>query len=304
MSGLDYLIADYDAYLQVKKGRARGEPHRKRVRLCLERMLWGADSLSEITVAWVERRMTELLTLPGRRVGVTVSRNTIDTHRSILRTFFEWLRRKRELVPKNPVDGVDPFEREDSRGPARPFAAGELVAFWRAVPDRRRLIYATWAATGLRPAETRRLVWDDVILEPADGGPPYFLLRGAKTKNKRPDRLPIHPKLAEMLRAARGSLLGSDRVFRVVPRPRTFEADVRRAGLSSVRETAEGKLVRYSLRKTFVTDLVSDERSAPLAHKLARHSDPKLTYGTYTSFELRKKAEAVLGLSTLPPEAA
>lgn len=299
------LVADYLAYLEVKKGRARSVGHRARVQLCLDRMLWGAEKIEDVTPEWIEERMRELLHLPVplKRTGgklVTVSRNTIDTHRCILGTFFRWVVRKKRLLLVNPVDFVDALEREDSRGSSRAFSADELAAFWRATPLSRQLVYSTWATTGLRPTESRRLPWAEVILDPADGGPAHFLLRCSVTKNGRRERQPLHPRLVVMLREERLRSPNAERVFPTIPTGDTFNDDLRGAGLWERRETAEGKLSRYSLRKTFITALVSSEKHSHLAHKIARHSDPKLTYGTYTSFELRRKAEAVLALDLLP----
>lgn len=300
------LVEDYLAYLEVKKGRARSTGHRTRVRLCLDRMLWGAEALEDVTPEWVEERMRELLHLPvplqrtGGRI-VTVSRNTIDTHRSILGTFFRWVVRKKRLLLTNPVDFVDPLEREDSRGSSRAFSAVELAAFWLAVPLSRKLVYTTWTMTGLRPTESRRLPWKEVILDPAEGGPPHLLLRCSVTKNGRRERQPLHPQLAAMLREERLRSPTTEHVFPTLPTCDTFNDDLRAAGLWGGRETAEGRLSRYSLRKTFITALTMDEKHAQVAHKLARHSDPKLTFGTYTTVDLRRKAEAVLALGVLLP---
>lgn len=265
------LVVDYLAYLEVKKGRARCAGHRARVRLCLDRMLWGAEKLEDVTPEWIEERMRELLHLPVplRRTGgkvVLVSRNTVDTHRSVL---------------------------------SRAFSADELAAFWRVVPLSRQLVYSTWATTGLRPTESRRLPWAEVILDPAEGGPPHLLLRCSVTKNGRRERQPLHPRLAAMLREARLRNPAAEFVFPTLPTCDTFNDDLRAAGLWERRETAEGKLSRYSMRKTFITALTMDERHAQVAHKLARHSDPKLTFGNYTTVDLRRKAEAILTLDLL-----
>lgn len=301
------LIRDYDGYLCVKKGRARSEPHRKRVTLYLERMVWGAEKLEDVTSDWVEDRLGELLELPvpPTRTGgehLTVSRNTVDTHRSILGTFFRWLTRKRGWQGGNPVEFVDPFDREDARGVSRSFTVAELRAFWPVVPRSRLLTYLTWATTGLRPSESRRLPWPEVILDPTDSAPEHLLLRRSLTKNGRPERQPLRPRLAALLRDARTRAGGVGPVFPTIPTNATFARDLRAAGLWTSRETAEGKLTRYSLRKTFVTGVVSDERSSAVAHKLARHSDPKLTFGTYTTVELRRKWLALESIDHLFPD--
>jgi hypothetical protein len=301
------LIKDYDAYLQVKKGRARSEGHRARVTLYLERMLWGAEKLEDVTPGWVEDRLEELLELPiptwrTRGEAQTISRNTVDCHRSILGTWFRWLKKKRRLAVENPVEFVDALEKEDARDPARAFTRDELRAFWRVVPPERRLIYATWATTGLRPTESRRLPWTETVLDAAEGA--HFVLRRSTTKNGRPDRQPIHPRLVALLRAERARAPLEEKVFPTIPTNATFARDLKAAGLWERRRTAEGKLTRYSMRKTFITALVSDARTSPLAQKLARHASPDLTYGTYTTFDLRRKVDAVASLDLLPGDAA
>jgi integrase len=63
-----------------------------------------------------------------------------------------------------------------------------------------RLVYLLAVWTGLRRSEIRRLTWCDVQI---DALPGKILLRAGTTRSRRADALPIHPQLAEDLRAWR-----------------------------------------------------------------------------------------------------
>jgi integrase len=88
----------------------------------------------------------------------------------------------------------------------------------------RRLVYllATW--TGLRRNEIRQLTWGDLHL---DTIPARIALRAKTTKSKRADSLPVHPQLADELRAWRpAQAQPTDRVFGTVPSMKCLRADL------------------------------------------------------------------------------
>jgi integrase len=64
----------------------------------------------------------------------------------------------------------------------------------------RRMAYLLSIWTGLRRGELAQLQWRDVIL---DGEIPRLQLRAETTKSSRGDQIPLHPQMAEELRAYR-----------------------------------------------------------------------------------------------------
>lgn len=294
------LLEDYLSYLGVKKGRARCAKHIAEVRRRVGRMLKGVDRLEDLTPDRIEARLHELRAEPVRMVSGEILRRstqTVDAHRRELGTFLRWIVRKKHLLASNPVEAVDPFEHEDSRGHSRPFTPEEAATFFARIPRERLVVYLWWSTTALRPAETRRVTWAHVVTRPADGSPPFVQVLRSTAKNKRAVRQPIHPDLVALLEPLRGA--PSEHVFATLPTAATFKRDIRAAGLEPVRVTTEGKLTRTSLRKLFATSLDRSGASAGQVRELMRHGDTATT-ARYLRPDLAARAACVERLAFLP----
>ena len=117
----------------------------------------------------------------------------------------------------------------------------------------RRLVYLLAVWTGLRRNEIRQLTWGDVCLETVPG---HILLRARTTKSKRADSLPIHPQLADALRAWRPKdAEPTDYVVSTVPDMKCLRADLALAGIPAKDEAG-----RYV---DFHPDVHRDAPSAP-----------------------------------------
>jgi integrase len=295
------LLEKYISYLGVKQGRARSAAHIREVHRRVSRMLAGLESVDVLTSERIEATLYELaqeiVTKPGSPPRAR-SAQTIDGYRRELGTFCRWLQ-KRRVLTTNPVDGVDRFEAADPRDHSRPFSPAEFAAFFENCPVERLAIYLFWATTGLRPGETRRLLWGQLVFKPSDGSSPYVEIWRSTAKNRKAVRQPLHPDVVKLL--APFVRKSTDAAFPSIPTPNTFLKDLRAAGLESVRSTAEGRLSRTSLRKLFATSLARGGTPLPLTQRLMRHSTPNLTSNVYTNFEVDEKARAVEQLGFLPP---
>jgi len=142
-------------------------------------------------------------------------------------------------------------------------------------PDR-AVVYEIATRTGLRKNEIRQLDASQLNL----GSNPSIQLKAGATKNKKADLLPIDQSLALTLWS---HLRGRDKgpVCKTMPRMRTFNLDLQRAGIPKVDQSGQN-VDFHSLRKSFVTWLLVGGADARLVQALARHSSITLTTSTYT----------------------
>lgn len=296
------LVADYLAYLNVKKGRPRCKGHIDNTRHRLTAMFAGVERLEDLTPERIEARLVELLeedvVINGKLARR--SRQTVNFYRQSLGTFYRWLIRKRRLVRENPVEFTDALEPEDQRRVTRPFSPAEASRFLASVPRNRLALYALWSTCGLRPGETRRLLVGHVVLAPVDGSPPYLQILRSTSKNRRAVRQPLHPEAAHLVAPLLIGKRPDEPVFPCITHWISFRRDLKRAGLPTT-AGPEGGLSRTSLRKLFATSLDRQGESEGLVQKLMRHSTPELTRERYTHYELTEKASAVGKLEYLPP---
>ena len=150
--------------------------------------------------------------------------------------------------------------------------------------------------------ELRQLVWGDVRL---DQERPHIIARAITTKNRREALIPLHPRLLDALKAAKGDTTDlAQTVFtRCLNSDRMIRKDLDAAGL--VRIDAMGRKIDFhALRYTFATKLASSGVSQRLTQELMRHSDPRLTANIYTDVTCLPTFEAVSGLKWVEDTAA
>ena len=158
-------------------------------------------------------------------------------------------------------------------------------------------LLALW--TGLRRSELRALEWRDVELETL---PPRIVLRAHTTKAKRSDTLALHPQIADALAGIRpGRSAAGSRVLRTVPGVKVLHADLKLAGIKP--ETSAGRVDLHSMRKSLATFLAGHGVPQRIAQSHLRHTDPRLTAGTYTDERLLPMAGAISALPHLPTHA-
>lgn len=162
-----------------------------------------------------------------------------------------------------------------------------------AVSGPRKPIYLMAVHTGLRRSELGALVWAFLKL---DVQLPHLYLPGRFTKNSEDAILPLHPDVVASLREFRGIGVGDgDLVFPHMPRIERFRRDLKKVGIPYF--DAQGRVADFhALRKTFDTHLQLNGALPRVTMELMRHSDMRLTMGTYIDARLLPLVEAVNAL--------
>jgi integrase len=137
--------------------------------------------------------------------------------------------------------------------------------------------------TGLRRKELLNLAWDDVNLS-ADSA--FVRVKASIAKNGKEAKQPIPLIVVNLLRALKDHIRpnDNDRVFL------SFGRWINTAGLIRDDLTAAeielldkdgNEICFHSLRNSYISFLANSETPAKVIQKLARHSDPRLTFNTY-----------------------
>ena len=284
------LLADYIAEMTSQRRDGR---YVKGTMAQLERLTgetrWRtlADVTSDSFLSW-------------RRANATLSAKTLNEYRGSALKFLDWLVGQERLAA-NPLGKVGKIDgRNDIKRERRAYTLEELGRLF-AVSEDRAIVYKTAFYTGLRKDELRELQWGD-IRKSADGV--FLQLRASTTKNGKADRLPLPAKLAGELEDLRpASCSAADKVFATVPRMPRFYKDLKLAGIPRVDE--HGRVSDFhAFRKSLSTALLMGGTVPRVAQELMRHSDLKLTTGTYTdarALPLQTAVESLPWLGDLRP---
>ena len=211
--------------------------------------------------------------------GVVLSPKTLNEYLGHISAFLTWLGRKGHMA-HHALKTVTKVEtRGQERCKRRALTDDELSRLISS-DGRRGLIYHVAAYTGLRRGEMVALLWADLHLDVAE---PFIEARASTTKNKKTATLPLTPALAQALRDFRSQQpSATGKVFRRgIPKPYTMKKDLKACGIPYMDEL--GRHVDFhALRHTFGTNLQIAGVSPRAIMDLMRHSDMRLSAGTYT----------------------
>jgi len=207
---------------------------------------------------------------------------TINNFIKSLQTFCNWAVNT-ERLNRNPLNGIKPLNVElDRRKDRRALTEEELKKLFAVAGDC-ELIYRLLAGTGLRSNELLRSTPAQFDVERN-----RFTVQAVKTKNKKPDILPMKPDLMERLKQhiAEKGIKQSEKIFDHCPNSllKRFYADLKRAGIERVGDDGRALDV-HSLRKTFGTLLARAGVPLTTCQRLMRHSTPLLTAKLYIDVE-------------------
>lgn len=291
-----------DRYRDELARRGRAASHVKRTRACLAFVLDGLAVGLSLPTAIDGPDADRWLHAEARRLEW--SPRTFNQYATAARAFGRWLVRRR-FAPHNPFEPVELLNPEAGRTfIRRALTAKELGLLLTAAaagprrygmsgPDRAQL-YRLAAYTGLRIGELASLTPASFTVE--QGKALAVTVAAGSAKNRRTESVPIPASIAQETSTWLKRQTAGVRVFRGWNDWHTRGARMVAEDLAKVKilvETPEGRFDFHALRTTYVTMLARSGATLAEAQKLARHSTPKLTSGTYLRIrpELRAAAD-------------
>jgi len=223
-----------------------------------------------------------------------------------LKTFLNWAEQDQRII-RNPIAKMDkPARDSEKKGILTPEQFVHLIKttseknilIGRTSGQERAVLYLIAGLTGLRRKELLNLTWDAINLS-ADNA--SVKVKASIAKNGKEAEQPVPAILVSVLTALKASVRpnADDRVFV------SFSKWINTAGL--IREDLkvakieltdrEGNAICFhSLRNSYISFLANSQTPAKVVQKLARHSDPRLTFNTYarTFEEAEQKAMNIL----------
>ena len=253
----------------------------------------------------------------AERLESGASYRTINADLTAVRSFCRWLL-SRKRMHEDPTFGLSKLNEEEDRRRERRALTDEeaqrLISTTDASPrvfrgltgHDRAVMYLLAQRTGLRRKELLSLTPSSFDLT---GEPATVVVQAGNSKRRKKDTLPLPSEVAQIMAAY---LADRDRRAPLWPRSwwrRSSEMlrdDLLDAGINPVDD--DGRVLDFhGQRTTFITGLSRAGVVPAMAQQLARHSDIKLTLGTYTRLTMEDMAAAVgnlpeLRLGTEPPE--
>lgn len=147
----------------------------------------------------------------------------------------------------------------------------------------RAVLYVLAGTTGLRRNELLNLTWNDINLNDEN---PFVKVRAIIAKNGKEAFQPIPLIAIDLLTALKANTKpkNTDRVFSgfdmSINTAGLIQADLKAAGIEKLDKDGN-EIVFHSLRNSYISWLANSQTPAKVVQKLARHSDPKLTFNVY-----------------------
>ncbi len=282
----------------------------------------GITRLGELTVDALERYLASIK--DAKR-----SARSVNFARQIVVTFMAWAVKTGRVASNHLKVVAKMDEARDRRRIRRPLTDDELARLLAVAREHgREAWYLAAALAGLRKGDLRTLTWADVNFAEST-------LTIRQGKAKRVDVVPMHPQLAEALKArlAAHPAMPMARVWSETVGNKTRVNDFVRAGIArwevvtdkdgkAVYVVRKGKQVPkmrinasdehgrvidlHALRTTLGTQLARAGVAPQVAKSIMRHSDYRTTLTHYTSLGLHDTSAAVAKLPGIgkPPEEA
>ena len=170
---------------------------------------------------------------------------------------------------------------------------------WSAAAER-AMLYLLAGMTGLRRKELLNILWADINLS-ADNA--FVRIPAKLAKNSKEAEQPVPPATVAILQALKAQARPNDgdRVFAPasastwINTAELLREDLARAGIEAIDKDGNA-ICFHSLRNSYISFLANSQTPAKVVQKLARHSDPRLTFNTYARTFAEAEQKAVTSL--------
>jgi integrase len=229
------------------------------------------------------------------------SQKTLHEYQYAASSLFAWMERN-DRLESNPLRKVAKVERKGYETVKRRSYTNEEMRRLLAVAGLYALGYVAAVNTGLRRKELASVQWGDVHL---DAGCPFIMVRSATTKNRKASKIYLKSGLARMLAEIKPAAVAADELVfaeRIAPMPLMHE-HLKAADIAVLNDQGF-KVDFHALRMTYNMNLELAGASVQVRQELLRHSDPRLTTGTYTDTTRLETASLIEKLPDFMSEAA
>ena len=261
-------LADFLADLRARK---RSESHVKHLETRIKRLFFDCrwEHLRDVSADGF---------MLWRTNQKELSQKTIHEYKNAAFSLFAWMERH-DRVENNPLRRVGNVERKGYEKVKRRAFTHEEMRRLVAVSGLYALGYLAAVNTGLRRKELATVQWGDVHL---DAAVPFILVRSNTTKNRQAGKIYLKSRLAQMLTDIRPATVAADELVlagRIAVMSKMHQH--LKAAEIPVLDQQGRKVDFHALRMTYNMNLEGVGASLQVRQELLRHSDPRLTAGTY-----------------------
>ena len=292
------LSGHINDYIEVLRSRKHSNDYVNRMEMRINKIADACNfnNFRDITKSSVELYLGKL---EVQGLGATTRGHYLDA----FKTFMNWAKEDCRII-RNPLKDLSKKERDSKqKGILRPeqfikliqtTVEKDIIIQNTAGPDR-AVLYFLAGASGLRRRELLSLRWDSLH---AKAKTPYILAKADTTKNSKEARQPIPQALADILsniqlmRQARGNERMFEGFAMSINTAKLIREDLKTAGINLFDKDGN-EIVFHSLRNSYISFLANEGVPAKVIQKLARHSDPRLTFNTYARVFEETEQEAV-----------
>jgi integrase len=258
-------------YLDDLRARKRSESHLKHLEARIKRL-------------FIECRWEHLRDVSGdsfqlwRANQKELAQKTLHEYQNAASALFMWMERN-DRLESNPLRRVGKVERKGHEKVKRRSFTNDEMRRLLAVSGLFALGYLAAVNTGLRRKELSSVQWGDVHL---DDERPFILVRSSTTKNRRAGKIYLKSQLARMLEEIKPATVAADELVFAgrIASMRKMHEHLKAAGITVFNKQGF-KVDFHALRGTYNTNLELAGGSLQVRQELLRHSDPRLTAGTY-----------------------
>ena len=261
-------LADFLADLRARK---RSESHVKHLETRIKRLFFDChwEHLRDVSADGF---------MLWRTNQKELSQKTIHEYKNAAFSLFAWMERH-DRVETNPLRRVGNVERKGYEKVKRRAFTHDEMRRLVAVAGLYALGYLAAVNTGLRRKELASVQWGDVHL---DAAVPFILVRSNTTKNRQAGKIYLKSRLAQMLTDIKPATVAADELVfagRIAVMRKMHEH--LKAAEILVYDGQGRKVDFHALRMTYNMNLENVGASLQVRQELMRHSDPRLTAGTY-----------------------
>jgi len=227
----------------------------------------------------------------GKLIKDDVSSTTAGHYLDSIKTFLNWAEQDQRII-RNPIAKLGKPDRDSvPKGVLNPEQFVKLIktTFEKNVlidkntGQERAILYIVAGTTGLRKKELLSLAWDDINLSMDNA---YVRVKASAAKNDKEAKQPIPPFVVSLLTAFKAATKPKlpDRVFvsfsQSINTAELIRADLAAAEINLIDKDGN-EICFHSLRNSYISFLANSNTPPKVVQKLARHSDPRLTFNTY-----------------------